>query len=231
VSDPDFSLIATEDLPIDEEDTGLAVELNEVGASRTCATQSAMLPSYLTGDEADAFSAVVGANVSVFMDIVRDDDSNFRWSEREFILVRCDGDTGCSGTDVANPCIASTTSDACLAIQYNNLAFLATGSNINDGKTETSQTIAASGFIDIPIVTTQSQVKVRYYGPVSPVPLITIQSPVVVSCTLASGEYTCDTGTGAAVATVRVSATASMAVREVLVYNVDDTTRFLNFYS
>lgn len=130
--------------PVRDVDTGKNVDLTLDGTTQTCASQGMTLSSWYSGDESSSFHDVLKTSSSfvTFTDLQRTDNGDFRWKQRESLLVVCPNGQ-CGRTISTNPCLI-VGEPRCVAYQYFNLAFNTTGTYLTDGTTENTQVITVT---------------------------------------------------------------------------------------
>jgi hypothetical protein len=103
-------------------------------AEQVCNTESAVLPSWETGDEIDQLLIILGRVEPIFTDLAYDPDHTLMtWKQRgEIVSVQAPSLNTTTGVDVC----ATSSLATCIAVNYNNLAFNSAGtSTLTDGKT------------------------------------------------------------------------------------------------
>ncbi len=116
---------------------------------QSCASQSAILPSFVTSDEVTAYKTVSDGSTAVFLDMDKNENLDLRWKLRNSVIKKCNETLEC-GEAIVEAC---DDSEVCKSLNWNNLVFNRTGDYKTDGK-NASQDATAEIIIDLIAPTT-----------------------------------------------------------------------------
>jgi len=202
-------------------------------AQGMCSAESSIIPSFISGDEAQQMYDI--AEYPSFTSMIYDSTRNlFRWGDSGGpITYICDGTTS-SGCGLAlTPCKASTYQAAlCQASNFNNKAFgMSTVNSIltNGDLTDSYSTVSSTITVTIsPTFTGETGllVKITFVTPPTTV-LVAVTAPSgPTNCPLVASpnQYACSVTTISAIQVI-LSPTSGVQIREIQMYDLDDLTR------
>jgi len=204
------------------------------GTTELCAGESTALASWLTGTEALSYYQIAQPNASSFVDLARTPTGDFRWTQRDTVVVPCSGSSPCGTAQPTNPCLLIHNSSylgTCFAIQYNNLVYNVSGTNMTDGATETAYNLTGSKVLTLrnPIIG-GTGCSVRVYNGTGTLGVVVTAPGSSTTCVSNGEEYQCATTAGVSQITL-FALPSGISIREVLVYSLSDPTRFLAYYT
>lgn len=236
IQEDEFMTITTFSEDIDFPISGEEIE-------KVCGSESAVLPSMATGDEAIAFSKLV-AGRPTFMDLIRDSTGDFRWKSRNAVTIRCRGEQECGERLDVNPCVTNPEGGLCKAIHFNNWVFQSTGNGLTDGSLEQTLTIRAGVELmvnsRVPEGSIVVEVRVASADPPILQKILLVRTNTGTVCSVArQGEtrFFCRPSAGDPPRIQSISIGrgggglfGTVTIAEVLVYAEKDTTRFPGFF-
>lgn len=225
-----------EDTVVD--DYGLSFPTSFVDSGQVCATESSLLPSFISAEEFVEYlrqysliSAIhYNEQPTTFMDFGWDAEGNLRWLARKEAVQYCSASvSGLCGTAVTNLCADE---DLCDAYNFNNLAYKKSPQAfMTDGVNQNSS--FASNDITIPITLASNGVTVEIWSLDASSPFSVFTNGSVLCNTVATDtptryDFDCDHGP---VSSIRIQrGVPSLTMSEVMVFNRLDTSRAVGVF-